>query len=289
MPRASISWNSSKFLTFVVLSTSVAVFLPIFIFDGIKNVSNEGIFGETLRTSINLKIAESICIGSTLPMLSDILLDRISKVRQITGRLNMTLIRTILLISFSISSAIYLAVGDYAFMPFLFICLFRTKVLVIGAIIFSTISNGSLATEWKLNQFLFVTPILSASLFNICQIYEIVYPGAYFLDICDTITFYVASLSFFSVQIMWFYYLWKQYKREQKLDNDEIAGAVYMAASAFYIVACQVVNSIFGSSSLSWFDAGENILIGFTVVQILFILIATVLPGRLLRNVAEVQ
>ena len=285
---ASFSWNSSKFLTIVVISTSVAVFLPIFIFDGMKNISNEGIFGETLRTSINLKIAESICIGSTLPMLSDIFLDRISNVKQITGRMNMMQIRTLLLISFSISSAIYLAVGDYVFLPFLYICLFRTKILVVGAVMFSTISNGNLVTEWKLNQFFLVTPVLSASLFNICQIYEIVYPGAYFLDICDTITFYVALISFFSVQIMWFYYLWKQYKRKQRLDNDEIAGAVYMAASVFFIVACQVVNSIYGST-LSWFDTGENILIGFTVVQILFILIATVLPGRLLRNVAEVQ
>ena len=284
----SFSWNSSKFLTIVVISTSVVVFLPLFIFDGMKNISSQGIFGETLRTSINLKIAESICIGSTLPMLSDIFLDRISKVRQITGRMNMMQIRTLFLISFSISSAIYLALGDYVFLPFLYICLYRTKLLVVGAVMFSTVSNGSVASAWKLNQFFLFTPVLSACLFNICQVYDIVYPGTYFLVICCAISFYVALISFFSVQIMWFYYLWKQYKRQQRLDNEEITEVVYMTASVFFIVACQVVNSIFGFT-LSWFDTGEKVLIGFAVVQILFILISTVLPGRLLRNVAEVQ
>ena len=106
------------FFAFVTIST-IVIIAPIFFYDGMKDISDHGIFGETLRTSINLKIAESICIGSTLPMLVDVFLDKISKVKEITGRMNISENRTLFILAFSMSSAMYLCLGIYDFMPFL--------------------------------------------------------------------------------------------------------------------------------------------------------------------------
>ena len=274
------------FFAFVTIST-IVIIAPIFFYDGMKDISDHGIFGETLRTSINLKIAESICIGSTLPMLVDVFLDEISKVKEITGRMNISENRTLFILAFSMSSAIYLCLGNYDFMPFLYICLYRSKVLIVGAVIFFTVSRGSLAREWKINRYLFFLPVLTDGLFNIFQIYSLVFPNNIFLSIFTSLTFYLALVALLVIQITWFYYLWLQLKSKKILDNEEITELVYMAGCLFYIVACQFVNALFGFT-LSWYETGDNILIGYAIVEMLFILIATILPGRLLRNVAEV-
>jgi len=60
-----------------------------------------------------------------------------------------------------------------------------------------------------------------------------------------------------------------------------------MLAMLFYIVACQVVAAIFNWPE-SWLDTGENILIGYIVVQIVCILLATVLPPWFMRKVVQV-
>ena len=274
------------FIVFVAIST-IVIIMPIFLYDGMKDISNHGILGETLRTSISLKITESICIGSTLPMLLDVFLDKISKVKEITGRMNISENRTLFILAFSMSSAIYLCLGNYDFMPFLYICLYRSKVLIVGAVIFFTVSRGSLVREWKINRYLFFLPVLTVGLFNICEIYSLVFPDNIFLSIFTSLTFALALVTFFVAQITWLYYLWLQNRSKKILDNEEITELVYMAGCCFYVIACQFVNAIFGFS-LSWYETGDNILIGYAIVQMLFILIATILPGRLLRNVAEV-
>ena len=283
----SFSWLALAFSAVVVVSTIVTI-LPIFLFEEMENISNRGIFGETLRGSINLKIAESICIGSTLPMLSDVFLDNFStRVKEISGRMNLMQNRTVFLIAFSVSSIIYLSLVDYDFLPFLYICLYRTKCLVVGAVILYAVSNGRIVQSWKINRILFFLPVLSCGLFNICEIYSLVFPSNTLLGAFTSFTFALALISFISVITMWFYYLWRQYRRNRSLDNEEVTELVYMGASLFFVVACEIVDIIFGFS-LSWYDTGGDILIGYAVVQVLVILIANVLPGRLLRNVAEV-
>ena len=62
---------------------------------------------------------------------------------------------------------------------------------------------------------------------------------------------------------------------------------VFMLAMLFYMVACLVVTAIFGWP-YSWLDTGEQILIGYIIVQILCILLATVLPTMFMRKVVQV-
>ena len=280
-------FNLLAYIALVIVFT-VLIIAPIFICDKtVRSISDQGILGDTLRTSINLKIAESICIGSTLPMLSDIFLDRFSRGKEISGRMNMMQNRALFIIAFSMSSIIYLTLGDHEFMPFLYICLYRTKILIVGAVLFFAVSKGTVSKAWKINEILFSLPVVFCGIFNVCEIYNLIYPDSLALSVSTSVTLAAAFISFVAVEILWLYYLLQQYRREKRLDDEEITEFVYMAASLFYIVACELVNAINGFT-ISWYETGDSILIGYAIVQLLFILIATVLPGRLLRNVAEV-
>ena len=56
----------------------------------------------------------------------------------------------------------------------------------------------------------------------------------------------------------------------------------------FYGIAAQLANLIFGYPA-SWLATGDNLLIGYIVVQVVCILLATVLPTRFMRKVVQVR
>ena len=59
-----------------------------------------------------------------------------------------------------------------------------------------------------------------------------------------------------------------------------------MMSMIFFVVACQIVNGIFGYTD-SWLNTREEVLIGYIVVQIICILLATVLPNWFIRKVVQ--
>lgn len=280
--------NMYSMLSFIIFSiTAFGFLIPLLFFEeAINRVSNQGIFGETLRKSLNLKISESICIGCTLPMLVDIFLDGFSSARKLLTISMMQ--RTILLVSFSIASAAYLSFGDFHFMPFLYICLIRSKVLLLGIITFSVVSNGVISTIWKIPQTAFVVPILACGLFTIFECYSLIFLDVDILSTLNTIFFSIAVISFCFLQSIWFYCLWRQYHKDKSiLDNEVVTEVVYMSTTLFYLFACEIVRASFGFTE-TWFETSERPLVGYSVVQVIVTILIAALPGRLIRNVAEV-
>eukprot|EP01036_Dinobryon_divergens_P024905 gene24905-33397_t len=95
-------------------------------------------------------------------------------------------------------------------------------------------------------------------------------------------------ITFFAVQFPWFYLLWRRYRVNKTLNNEEKKEFVYMLAMLFYAIAAQLVNVIFGYPD-SWLATGDNLLIGYIVAQVVCILLATVLLTRFMRKVVQMS
>ena len=125
----SCSVNTAAYCA-VVLLPVCAMFAPMYLSDRIRAISTMGIFGEALRSSTRLVIAESISIGCTLPVLSDMFVDRITvpaSRRAEAMSLSMQH-RLLCVLVFSVASVLYISLSDCYFMAFLYIVLNRTKV-----------------------------------------------------------------------------------------------------------------------------------------------------------------
>ena len=67
----------NAFITICVLTFCIII-IPLFCVDTqrIRMISQTGSLGETLRTAVGFKVLQGVTIGSALPMLIDIVLDK---------------------------------------------------------------------------------------------------------------------------------------------------------------------------------------------------------------------
>ena len=271
---------------FIIAISICAMIVPIFIhFKRLKNISNGGIFGIAVRTSTRLMITESLSIGCTLPMLSDNFLDRFTDKNT---KLTLSMWhRNLFLIACSISGVLYLSLSDYYFMPYLYVVLFRTKILFVGAITNYAVLSGTIIKSWKMKLILF-TPVPIAAFSFVLEVYTLLFPENSLLSNTSTVFYYLTMITFSGAQIPWFYLLWCRYRVNKTLNNEEKKECVYMLGMLFYFIAVQLVNVIFGYPD-SWLNTGDKLLVGYIVAQIVCILLATVLPTRFMRKVVQVR
>lgn len=272
------------YIVFVVVAV-FAMFVPIFInFRGIHAVSYSGTFGDTLRTSTRLKIMESISIGCSLPMLSDKFLDQVTDKN---ARMTLSMWHRILfLLAVSISSILYLNLSDYYFMPYLYIVLNDTKILLVGAITSYSVFNGTIMKSLR-SKIIFFVPVVIVGLYYVFEAYSLIFPEYQLLSSITVLLFYIMFVSFCAVLIPWHYLLWCRYRVNKTLNNEEKKECVYMMAMVFFVAACQFVNALFGYTG-SWLTTRVEVCIGYIVVQIICTLLATVLPTWFMRKVVQV-
>ena len=288
MKRASkfiCSWPSwLVYVTICTLSTLAISLSWVFMLDRIEFFSEDGVFEDALRNSITLKIFEGICVGSTFPMLLDILLDQFSKVHHST--IDITL-RTIWLIALSSSSIIYIAFSDFFLVPYLYVFLLRSRLMLLGSLTFYYISNGRIVSGWKINKAIIAMPVIGCGVYNAFYIYSLLIPENKMLNDVAVVILVLTLVAFLVVESIWFYYLRQEYLKFKRLSNEVVTEIMYMVTMLVYLAASQIVHAIFGFKS--WFESGEQPLIGNAVIQLLMILFATVLPGRLVRIIAAVS
>ena len=272
----------------VVILTVGAVMMPLFVeFTRINYISSTGIFGNTLRTSTRLMIMESISIGCTLPTLSDGFLDRFTTHENKATKLTLSMWHRILfLLTFTISGVIYLSLSDFYFMPYLYIVLDRSKLIIIGAVTFYAVSNGTIMNSTR-SKIILLIPVMIYAVRIVVEVYNLVYPEFQFLGRIYPSLAYLSLISFVGVQVSWYYLLWCRYRVNKSLNDEEKKEGVYMLTMLFYLIATHFVPAIVGYPD-SLLDTGEKYLVGDIVVQIVCILLATVLPARFLRKVVQV-
>ena len=133
LPTFSCSVNTAAFIAAVLIPVC-AMLVPMYLSDRIRDISTTGILGETLRSSTRLVITESISIGCTLPLLSDMFMSRITAPASRRAEV-MTLStrhRLICILTSSGASVLYISLSDCYFMAYLYIVMNRTKVGQVG-------------------------------------------------------------------------------------------------------------------------------------------------------------
>ena len=217
-------------------------------------------------------------------MLLDILLDQFSNVRY--SAIDITQ-RTIWLIALSSFSILYIACSNFFFMPFLYVFLLRSRLLLLGSLTFYYISKGRIVSGWKINKAIIAMPVIGCGFYNAFDLYSLLIPESKMLNDVAMIALVLTLVAFLVVESIWFYYLRQEYLKLKRLSKHVVTEIMYMVTILVYLFASQMLHAIYGFKS--WFQSGEQPLIGNAVIQLLMILLATVLPGRLVRIIAAVS
>eukprot|EP01036_Dinobryon_divergens_P024874 gene24874-33364_t len=250
----------------------------------IHATSDFGVLGSVLRTSVTIKVFAGISIGTTLPVMVDIILDRCSNISffDLTNT-------CVVLVVIILSGTLYLSLNDQYYMAYLYVTLFYTVMITTTASVLYSISKGAIATKCKLSPLLFLCPIIGIAATHILLTVSMLVPGSRAIYIALTIVRVLFSgVAFIAMYGWWFFSLWRYYKTQQQFGVEETKEITYMAGELFFYF-CHVALFSTGNISQNFLNADENFLIFYYIIIILFSVFMTVLPGRLLREMSEIK
>ena len=269
-------------LTICIAATCLCL-APLFISDlqqQIHNISRTGSLGDLLRTSVTIKVSEGITIGSTLPVMMDIFLDKIENISALN--LTNTFVAIFVIIT---SGTLYLSLNDHYFMAYLYISLYGFRMLTITSAILCSISKGVIATRWKMNPWIFLCPIIFMATINILLSLNILFPEYVIIPLLLTLTRLAAALALLAMHGYWFFNLWRHYQTHKQFDLDEKKEMTYMVGDLCYLLFQIVFLS--RKQITNWLDVDESTLIAIYAMTVGCSVFMTVLPGRLLRKMSE--
>lgn len=279
-------YAAKNIYSLICLGTLCIILVPIFFIDQqrIHNISKTGSLGYTLRTSLVLKILSGVSIDSALPMLVDLILDKIFNIPNMIEIANFSLAQFVTIIS----AIIYLSTYDQYYVGYLFTCCFSMKLLVPAAVILHFLSNGVIATKWKMHKRIFLIPIVFLASARIFVSFNLLFPEYAFLQLMIVATFVIGALAFFYAQGYWLYSFWRHYQINSILDYKETEELSHLLGLLLFFVCYLIINIAFNNPT-GWLNTSESILISYHSIQTVLIVWLTVLPGRLYRKMAEVQ
>ena len=246
----------------------------------IRNISQTGSLGDTLRASVAFKVLEGITIGSALPMLVDIVLDKSFNVSNMDiARLSIPQFVSVL------SSIIYLSTFEQYYVTYLYTCCFTMRVLVSTAVFFHFLSKGKVATKWNIRLWRFLLPPIFLSLSKIFLLFGILFPEYKFIPILSYTFSVFNAVSILLLQGHWFHCLWRDHRVKSSFSNEETEEISYMLGYFLCFLGVLGLNI----ASTNWLNTTLTVLIGYHVLQILLVVWLTVMPGRLLRKIAAVR
>eukprot|EP01035_Chromulina_nebulosa_P025843 gene25843-33768_t len=217
-----------------------------------------------------------ICIGTTLPVMVDILLDKFSNI----SFFDLTNTCVVLLVII-LSGTTYLLLNDQYYMAYLYVSLYYAVMITTTTAVLYSISKGVIATQCKVSPLLFLCPVIAIAATNIFVALTMIFPenGAFFIAL--RIVRVLGGLSFITMHVWWFFSLWRHYSRtQQQFGVDETKEITYMVGELFFFF-CHLALFAKGSNFL---NADEGFLIMYYIIISLFSVFMTVLPGRLLRK-----
>ena len=268
----------------IVVLTFCIILIPLFLVDQqrIRIISQTGTLGYTLRTSVGFKVLEGVTIGSALPMVIDFVLDKIFNIPTLEiARLSLPQLVSIF------SAVIYLSTYEQYYATYLFTCLIGMKLLVPSAVILYTLSEGVIASKLNLRRWVFVLPLISLGTARIVTSYKIVFPEYTIFSTLATVCFVTGIIFFVFVQSYWFFSFWRQYKIDSVLGVAETKELSYALGIVLFFLSYFTVSIIFNTQQ-NWLTTSVTVLMCLHFIQTILVVWLTVLPGRLLRTMAEV-
>lgn len=270
----------------ICVVTLCVILIPLFLVDyqqRIRNISQTGSLGDILRTSVEFKVLEGVTIGSALPMLVDIVLDKSFNIPNLEiARLSFPQFVSI------VTAVIYLSTYEHYYATYLFTVCFSARVLVPSAVILHSLSKGTVASKWKMQLWTFVLPLVFLSFGRILLSFFVLYPEYNIVGLLVSVFLVLSAISFLFLQAYWFYCLWRQYRIKSILTNEETEELTYMVGYVLCFVSFIALNIALNSPN-NWLNTSPNILICYHSIQIVLVVWLTVVPWRILRKIAEVS
>ena len=250
----------------------------------INSISQLGSFGDTLKTSVRLKIFEGISIGSALPSLVDIILDKVSNNSSVDIADHYQYFPMFMMMV--AMGTMYLSWYEHDFMAYLYVCNFGLKTLTLTSVIAHSLSTGVIATQCKIPSFIFIFPVVGIAALDISMSYCLIFPNSFAWVIIQTMSLFTFLLSIVILAVYWFYSLWRHYQTTHCLGFDEKKELLYVVGA---IILFASFISIAPKSSSGWFDANEKSLLSCCILFICVLLFLTVVPNRLLKTINEIK
>ena len=274
-------FEGRNIFTTVCVVTLLIILVPLFVDQQrIRNISQSGSLDDTLRTSVAFKVLEGVTIGSALPMLVDIALDKSFNVSNMDiARLSIPQFVSVL------SSIIYLSTFEQYYVTYLYTCCFTMRVLVSTAVFFHFLSKGKIATTWNIPLWKFLLSPILLSLSKIFLLYSILFPEYNIISILANIAGILNAASIVLLQGHWFLCLWREKRVRSSFTNEETEEISYMLGYLLCFLGILGLNI----ASTKWLNTTLSVLIGYHILQISLVVWLTVMPGRLLRKIAEVD
>eukprot|EP01035_Chromulina_nebulosa_P025449 gene25449-33213_t len=252
----------------------------------VSEISHTGIFGKTLRTSVILKIFEGVSIGSTLPSLVNIFLDKISHHASDKSELGTHYFS--LLVMFA-SGIVYLSCYEEDFTPYFYASSFCVKLQTFCSVVMYSVSNGVIAADHKLHSVMFISPTLCFATLQVVISFSLLFPTSEILTAARIPTYCVSVIVFFTCEFLWFYKFWCHCQSNNyNLEFEAKKEAIHMFTLWIFAIVFMVVNSFDNPSENVWVDTGEWILVVYCALYVAASIVLTILPNRFIRTAAAV-
>mmetsp|Transcript_30767 Transcript_30767/g.42093 ORF Transcript_30767/g.42093 Transcript_30767/m.42093 type:complete len:831 (+) Transcript_30767:70-2562(+) len=247
----------------------------------LDNLSMEGSqMSMTLKTSELLRTSHSCCFAVVLPMTVDILMDLYLKIKGMPIASHLY-DRCCLLLFFVVPSILYLCFGQSLYFPGIYVALFYAQYLVMATISCKTVlveymEKSPVILPCSLYLAL-ITHCLSSCIRCLEHLYSLSFGVAGLL--LSSITFVITVFSL----IYWSHITrQRQYRRNCFIPSDEeyynwIFMLALVASSSWALAA-----GYFWPTN-NWREISDSLLVAYTYIQLGFIVIVTVLPGRIVR------
>eukprot|EP01036_Dinobryon_divergens_P039425 gene39425-51965_t len=262
----------------------MAPFLSVDLLQRINSISQLGSFSDTLKTSVLLKIFEGISIGSALPSLVDIILDKVSNKSSVDIADHYNFFPVFMMMV--VTGTMYLSLYDQDFIGYLYACNFGIKILTFTSVITHSLSTGVIATQRKIPSFLFILPVIGFAAMNICMSYSLIFPNSAACSALLSVFSFIALISLVGLSVWWFYSLWCYYQTTHYLTFEEKKETLYLVGCLLYMV---LFSAFSAKTSSDWFSVDEKSLIIFCILFISGLLSLTVVPNRLLKSINEIK
>eukprot|EP01035_Chromulina_nebulosa_P022361 gene22361-28955_t len=276
----------NRLFSVIWILSACAIFVPLLFPDvqyRLAEISQAGIFGKTLRTSVLLKIFEGVSIGSTLPSLVNIFLDKISHA---SSKSELGSHYFSLLVMFG-TGIVYLSCYDNDFTPYFYASSFCIKLQTLCSVVMYSALNGVIATEHKLHPVMFMLPTLTFAVLQIFVSFSLLFPEYKSLSAVRIPLYSFCVLVFFVCKVIWFYKLWCHYRINNYILEFEVKKeAIHMSTLWIFAIAFMAVNSIDNPSENIWINTNETILVVYCSLYVASSIVLTILPNRFIRTEA---
>jgi len=282
----------SKLCYLIGLLYICAIFIPFFENFGSTDkhlkprVHSDSTYSHHLKTSIPLLIAHYSCITGVLPLTVDLIFDFYTKISVISLAIRLR-DQVSLFFAFLLPSILFICFRSEDYMPSLYTAGLHAKNIIVIITMFQAVNGEVQMKRQALSDFLFIGAVSRMTAFLIST-----YTYYYDLSIIFLCIAYTLQVLSFISAVFVFYSWMNEVALRQKvrfvhmdlLTVEEFSCLVHVLPMLVYGLVCLFWNT--ASGDWKYDNRKESSLIFYMAVHFVFLVIVTIIPGRIIRMLA---